>query len=86
MLDFNLSHIALNVYIKGYIHNIGLMPRSLELHGLLGTLPDILEQSTVHKHMKLYAPPNPESIKTFQFVEEREPTPSVPLVRHFSLC
>lgn len=60
------------------------MPRTLELAGILGTLPDILDQATEHKLLKIYAPPNPEPVKMFQFAERREPTPSVPHVCCYS--
>ena len=60
---------------------LGIMPRTLELHGLLGTLPDILAQATSSKAMKFYTPPNLEPFKEYHFMETREPTPSVPIVR-----
>ena len=60
---------------------LGIMPRTLELHGLLGTLPDILAQATSSKVMKFYAPPNTEPFKEYPFMETREPTPNVPFVR-----
>lgn len=56
------------------------MPRTLELHGLLGTLPDVLQQGRHVGTMKLYQPPNPEPFKTIQMIEQREPMPSVPMV------
>ncbi|KAH9479253.1 Flavin-dependent monooxygenase [Psilocybe cubensis] len=59
----------------------GLQPRSLELHKILGTLPDILNAGTDLPMMTVYDPADgTKVIKTTILVPQTEATPQLPLI------
>lgn len=60
-------------------------PRSLELHGLLGTLPDIQARGVPMSDVRLYDPKDGTKVlKDYPFVERAEPTPAFSMVRIIS--
>jgi len=56
------------------------MPRTLELHGLLGTLSDIQRIAGPPLTTELYLPQSREPSKVFDMAPYIEPTPDRPYV------
>ncbi|PPQ97699.1 hypothetical protein CVT26_001882 [Gymnopilus dilepis] len=56
----------------------GIMPRSLELHKLLGTLDDVLKIAGPPLTTELYLPQSREPVRVFEMAPYIEPTPDRP--------
>lgn len=62
------------------------MPRTLELHGLLGTLTDVLDIAGRPLPTELYLPHAREPVRVFEMAPHIEPTPDRPYVCNLPLC
>ncbi|TFK73744.1 hypothetical protein BDN72DRAFT_875643 [Pluteus cervinus] len=56
----------------------GIMPRSLELHEFLDTLPDIEERATLIPHFAFYGEDGKTVVKSTEMSPYVEPTPAIP--------
>ncbi|PPQ68063.1 hypothetical protein CVT26_007347 [Gymnopilus dilepis] len=59
----------------------GIMPRSLEVHRLLGTLPDIQKRDKGFPSMREFDPKDPTKVAKVINMPIPEPTPHTPLIR-----
>ncbi|TFK73745.1 hypothetical protein BDN72DRAFT_151690 [Pluteus cervinus] len=58
---------------------VAVQPRSLEIHGLLGTLDDFQAQGKESTPMTFYGPDGKTVVRIFEMAIRKDPTPSYPI-------